>query len=94
MVESWYFSYLALYRIMVNDAIDREIEGWQKFESIMYQEDQVLFDKMMSEAKQYLAEFPASKHDPAEMLFMTLIFQQQKIINKLLAVFEAKQKKG
>lgn len=79
---------------MVNDAIDREVEGWQKFESIMYQEDRVLFDKMMSEAKQYLAAFPASKHDPAEMLFMTLIFQQQKIINKLLAVVEAKQKKG
>lgn len=79
---------------MVNDAIDREVEGWQKFQSIMYQEDRVLFDKMMSEAKQYLAAFPASKHDPAEMLFMTLIFQQQKIINKLLAVIEANQKKG
>ena len=79
---------------MVNDAIDREVEGWQKFESIMYQEDRVLFDKMMSEAKQYLATFPASKYDPAEMLFMTLIFQQQKIINKLLAVAEAKQKKA
>ena len=79
---------------MVNDAIDREVEGWQKFESIMYQEDRVLFDKMMSEAKQYLAGFPPSKHDPAEMLFMTLIFQQQKIINKLLVVVEAKQKKG
>jgi len=80
---------------MVNEAIEREIEGWQKFESVMYEEDRKLFDKMMLEARQFLAAFPGSKQDPAEVLILTLIFQQQKLINKLLAAIESKgRKKG
>jgi len=80
---------------MVNEAIEQEIEGWQKFESIMYEEDRKAFDKMMSEAKQLLTAFPESKQDPAEVLILTLIFQQQKVINKLLAEIEMKgRKKG
>jgi len=80
---------------MVNEAIEREIEGWQKFESIMYEEDRKAFDKMMLEARQFLDAFPKSKQDPAEVLILTLIFQQQKVINKLLAEIEMKgRKKG
>jgi hypothetical protein len=74
---------------MVNEAIDREVEGWDKFTSIMYKDDRVLFDKMMGEARNYLSDFSASRHDTAEVLISTLIFQQQRIIEKLLAKIDA-----
>lgn len=31
---------------MVNETIDREVKAWDKFASIMYQDDRILFDKM------------------------------------------------
>lgn len=74
---------------MVNEAIEREVEGWDKFASIMYKDDRILFDKMMLDAKNYLSYIPASRHDTAEVLILTLIFQQHKIIEKLLAKVEA-----
>ena len=80
---------------MANEAIEREIEGWQKFEAVMYQEDRKAFDKMMLEARQFLDAFPGSKQDPAEVLILTLIFQQQKLIDRLLKAIETKvRKKG
>lgn len=74
--------------------LDREISEWKGFECVFYKGDRILFDKMMSETKQHLASFEAAsgKH-PTEALFMALIFQQQKMINKLLDVIETKQKK-
>ena len=46
---------------MVNEAIEREIEGWKKFEAVMYEEDRKASDKMMLEARQFLDAFPGSK---------------------------------
>lgn len=71
--------------------LEREIAQWQGFGSIRYQDDRILFDRMMSEAKQYSAAFQASGKEPAEALFLTSIFQQQKMINKLLAVIESEE---
>lgn len=60
---------------MVDEAatIALEIEQWQGFASNLCQDDRILFDRMMSDAKHYLTAFPASGKEPAEPLFLTLI---------------------
>jgi len=57
----------------------------QGFAAVLYKEDQEMFTKMMSEAKAYVKSAKtAPTKEPAEALFMTLIFLQQNVIAKLL----------
>jgi len=65
--------------------LDREIDSWRGFTDVLYAEDKEMFAKMMSEARAYTkAAMKAPTKEPAEALFMTLIFHQQKIITRLL----------
>ena len=71
--------------MLEDDFLDREIGNWRMFANVLYQEDQEMFAKMMSEAREYAkAAKKAPTKEPAEALIMTLIFQQQKIIARLL----------
>lgn len=71
--------------MLEDDFLDREIGSWRGFANVLYQEDQAKFAEMMSKAKAYAkAAKKAPTKEPAEALFMTLIFHQQKIITRLL----------
>jgi hypothetical protein len=81
--------------------LTKEIESWSKFEYALREEDRLLFKKMLNECQQkeeYSKAFKArGEYNSAESLFMTLIFQQQKmisnIINNLQDINKANQKK-
>jgi len=76
-----------------DNALDREIENWRGFASVMYEQDREMFARMMSEAKTYAkAAKNAPTKEKAEALIMTLIFQQQRMINRLLATLEKLEK--
>jgi hypothetical protein len=72
----------------VNNILPKEIESWSKFEYALREEDRSLFNKMLNECQkeeEYSKAFDAKgKNNSSESLFMTLIFQQQKMINKLI----------
>jgi hypothetical protein len=71
--------------MLEDNFLDREIENWRGFRHVLYNDDQEKFVKMMSEARAYAKEAKnAPTKEPAEALFMTLIFHQQKIITRLL----------
>lgn len=61
--------------------LDKEILNWQGYASVLMKDNRIAFTKMMSDTKKYHAAFDkAPTKEPAEALFMTLIFQQQKMI--------------
>ena len=68
--------------------LTKEIESWSKFEYALREEDRVLFNKMLNECQQkeeYSKAFKSKgEYNSAELLFMALIFQQQKMISKLI----------
>lgn len=73
----------------VEISIDQEIENWQSFGYAMRQEDRELFKKMMLEAMTDNEAFDmANSKDPTEALLMVLIFQQQKMIIRLIKTLE------
>lgn len=77
-----------------DSAIAREIESWQGFSAVLRLNHREKFEKMMSEAKAYGAAFNnAQTKEPAEALIMTLIFQQQQVITKLLDVIAKLEKR-
>lgn len=66
---------------MTDDAIDKEIENWQKFSYALRKENREMFEKMMSEAKAYSDAFDnAPANETTEALLLTLILRQQEII--------------
>ena len=66
---------------VTDSAIDREIENWQKFSYALRKENREMFEKMMSEAKEYSAAFDnAPANETTEALLLTLILRQQEII--------------
>ena len=71
-----------------NNVLAKEIESWNSFEYSLREEDSILFNKMLNECQKEEEYSKASdakgKNTSSESLFMTLIFQQQKIINKLI----------
>ena len=70
-----------------NNIFAKVIESWSKFEYALREEDIILFKKMLNECEkeEYLKAFKAKgEYNSAESLFMALIFQQQKIISKLI----------
>ena len=68
--------------------LPKEIESWNKFEYALREEDRILFKKMLNECQkeeEYGKAFDAKgKNNSTESLFMALIFEQQKMISKLI----------
>ncbi len=68
-------------------SIDHEIESWSNMEYALRQEYSVVFSKMLSEAKQYYKAFENMSGASAastETLLMSIILQNQKMIDKLI----------
>ena len=68
--------------------LNKEIESWGGFEYALREENRILFHKMLNEcSKKEYAECMNAKGEnfSAESLFLTLILQQQKMINELIA---------
>ena len=68
-----------------NDILDKEIESWKGFEYALREENALLFNKMLSESREY-AKAVTAKGEPyqAELLFMALILQQQRMMSPLM----------
>ena len=71
-----------------NNVLAKEIKSWSYFEYALREEDSILFKKMLSEChkeEEFSKAFKAKgEYNSTESLFMALIFQQQKIISKLI----------
>jgi hypothetical protein len=80
-----------------DNILTKEIDSWKGFEYALRQPNAVLFNKMLREcleSEEYAAAFKTKgPQDSAESLFMTLIFQQQKMISKLIEKIQNSQKK-
>ncbi|MDQ6668798.1 MAG: hypothetical protein M3Y53_11330 [Thermoproteota archaeon] len=68
------------------DFLTKEIESWKGFEYALREENRILFHEMLNECRKY-GDATIAKGDnySTESLFMTLILQQQKMINQLIA---------
>jgi hypothetical protein len=72
-----------------NNVLAKEIESWNSFEHSLREEDSILFNKMLNECQNEEEYSKASDakgkyNSTTESLFMVLIFQQQKMISKLI----------
>ncbi len=80
-----------------DEILAREIESWKGFEYALRQPNATLFNKMLTEClenEEYAAAFKTKgPQDSAESLLIALIFQQQKMISKLIQHIESGQKK-
>jgi hypothetical protein len=80
-----------------DDILAREIESWKGFEYALRRPNAILFNKMLTEClenEEYAAAFKTKgPQDSAESLFMVLIFQQQKMISKLIEKIQNSQEK-
>jgi hypothetical protein len=79
-----------------DNILAKEIEPWKGFEYALRKHYAKLFNKMLKEcleSEEYVAAFKTKgpQHSP-ESLFMALIFQQQKMISKLVQQIETNQK--
>jgi hypothetical protein len=74
-----------------DNTLAEEIQSWKGFEYALRQPNVTLFNKMLSEClenEEYAAAFKTKgPQDSVEMLFMALIFQQQKMISYLIRDF-------
>jgi len=71
-----------------------EIEDWRLFSRALREENRILFNKMLSECKKkeyFDCVNNKGKSFSAESLFLILIFEQQKMINELIAKFQSLQ---
>ena len=70
------------------DILTKEIESWRGFGYALRQPNAKLFNKILSECldnEEYAAAFKTKGSQySSESLFMALIFQQQKMINRLM----------
>jgi hypothetical protein len=68
--------------------LDKEIESWKGLEYALREENRLLFSKMLSECQQNAdyskAAIARGESYSVESLFMALIFEQQKMISKLM----------
>ena len=66
----------------------KEVESWKGFEYALRKPNATLFNKMLTEClenEEYASAFKTKGPQySAESLFMALIFQQQKMISKLI----------
>jgi hypothetical protein len=67
------------------NVLTKEIESWISSEYSLREQDRILFNKIVNECqKESKALTAKDEYNSAESLFMALIFQQQKIISKLI----------
>ena len=72
-----------------NNILTKEVVSWKGFEYALRQPNASLFNKMLSEylenKEEYVSAFKSreSQHS-VESLFIALIFQQQKMISKII----------
>jgi hypothetical protein len=80
-----------------DDILGKEIESWKGFEYALRQPNATLFNKMLTEClenEEYAAAFKTKgPQDSAESLLIALIFQQQKMISKLIEHIKTEQRK-
>ena len=80
-----------------NDPVKKEIEAWKGFEYALRKPNSSLFKQMLNEClenEEYTEAFKSKGSQfSAESLFMVLIFQQQKMISKLIESLSSKQNK-
>jgi hypothetical protein len=80
-----------------DDILAKEIQSWKGFEYALRQPNATLFNKMLtecSENEEYAAAFKSKgPQDSVESLLIALIFQQQKMISKLIEKIQNSQKK-
>jgi hypothetical protein len=69
-----------------DDILTGEIESWKGFEdALRIQEDRVLFKRMLNDCYKYSTAINAKDElFPTETVLMSLIFQQQKMIDWLI----------
>ena len=69
-----------------DDILTREIESWKGFaDSLKSEEDKMLFLKMLNDCYKYSIAINAKGElFPTEAVLMSLIFQQQKMIDWLI----------
>jgi hypothetical protein len=72
-----------------DNILTKEVVSWKGFEYALRQPNTSLFNKMLSEylenKEEYVLAFRSRESQySAESLFMALIFQQQKMISKLI----------
>jgi hypothetical protein len=81
-----------------DDILAREIESWKGFEYALRQPNATLFNKMLTEClenNEYAAAFKTKgQRDSAESLLIAFIFQQQKMISKLIQHIESERLKN
>jgi hypothetical protein len=79
------------------DMVTKEIEAWKGFEYALRRPNSNLFGQMLKECleNEEYAEVLKSKGPQfsAESLFMALIFQQQKMISRLIESLSSNQNK-
>jgi hypothetical protein len=78
-----------------NDLVTKEVEAWKGFEYALRKPNSSLFKQMLNEClenEEYVEAFKRAPYS-AESLFMALIFQQQKMISKLIESLESSQNK-
>jgi hypothetical protein len=77
------------------DILATEIESWKGFEYALRRPNSTLFNKMLTEClenEEYASAFKTKgQRDSAESLFIGLIFQQQKMISKLIQRMESQR---
>jgi hypothetical protein len=75
------------------DILTKEIESWGGFGYALREENRILFDKMLSncKVKEYIdCVNTKGENFSTEALFLILIFEQQKMISKLIAKLRCK----
>ena len=75
-----------------SDILDKEIESWKGFEYALREENALVFNKMLSESREY-AKAVTAKGElySAESLFMALILHQQEMISMLIDKISARR---
>jgi hypothetical protein len=75
--------------------LTKELESWKGFEYALRQPNATLFNKMLTqclENEEYAAAFKTTgPQNSVESFFMALIFQQQKMISKLIKEISTKR---
>jgi hypothetical protein len=79
-----------------NNILAKEIESWKGFEYALRQQHAKPFNKMLKECLENEEYAVASRNQgpqrSTESMFMALIFQQQKMISRLMKQIESEQR--
>jgi hypothetical protein len=72
------------------DILTKEIESWKGFIDSLRAEDRLIFNEMLNDCYKYALPINTKGGPfPTESLFMALLLEQQKIIEKLISTNHA-----